>query len=76
MNHFEMKAMARRTLSIGGAVALTLALIGCETIEQERRAERYEDAARKCSNYGAREGSRAYSDCMYRQHRRDRGRDH
>lgn len=75
MSLFEMKIGAQRLLSIGSACVLLMALTGCETLEDRRRHERHEDA-RKCSSYGAREGSRAFSDCMYRrQLRRDRDRD-
>jgi len=74
MKHPEMKKL----FFLGGAVVLAMALVGCETIEQERRAEKHEEASRRCSTYGAREGSRAYDDCMRRQHHRsdrDRHRD-
>lgn len=68
------KKVTRMTLSIGGMAVLVSALVGCETIERERYTEWREDAARKCTAYGGREGSQAYSDCMHRQQkRRDSG---
>lgn len=65
----------RQTLLIAGAALFSLALAGCETIEDQRREEWYENV-RRCAEAGAREGSRAHAECMRRrEHHQDRGRD-
>lgn len=65
----------RRTLLTGSVALLSLALAGCETLEDQRREEWYADV-RRCTESGALEGSRAHEQCMRRrEHHRDRDRD-
>lgn len=68
MSLYQRKTQSWTTLPTGIVVFLALALTGCGTIEREFREERYEEASQACSDYGARAGSRAYEDCMRRQH--------
>lgn len=72
MKPFE--TMRRKRLT-GSVALLALALAGCETLEDQRREEWY-DNVRSCAEGGVREGSRAHDQCMRRrEHHRDRDRE-
>ena len=73
--HMKPFETMRRTLLTGSVALLSLTLVGCETLEDQRREEWYDDV-RRCAEAGVREGSRAHDRCMrQREHHRDRDRE-
>ncbi|MBD9626347.1 hypothetical protein IB279_25700 [Ensifer sp. ENS06] len=69
MGQPEKKTITWTTLSIGSVVFLAFALTGCMSVEEQRRANLYEDEG-TCSDFGTRYGSQAYTQCMLQQQQR------
>ena len=72
MNKFGINQIARTALLISSAVVLAVSLAGCMSAEEQRQSNLYEDGG-TCSDFGARYGSRGYTQCMLKQQQR---RDH
>ncbi|HCD84636.1 MAG TPA: hypothetical protein DEQ45_12545 [Agrobacterium sp.] len=66
MANLEMKTLSRTAL---GLLALTLALTGCMSAEEQRRANLYQDG-NTCANFGSHYGSQSYTQCMLQQQQR------
>ena len=66
MANLEMKTLSRTAL---GLLALTLALTGCMSPEEQRRANLYQDG-NTCANFGSQYGSQSYTQCMLQQQQR------
>ncbi|MGH6862207.1 MAG: hypothetical protein ACRECY_18305 [Phyllobacterium sp.] len=69
MEKFAMNALARMTLLACSSVVLAVALTGCMSAEEQRQANLHEDGG-TCSDFGARYGSQAHTQCMLRQQQR------
>ena len=67
-----MNAVTRTTLLICSIFVLAVALTGCMSAEEQRQTNLYEDGG-TCSDFGARYGSQAHTQCMLKQQQR---RDH
>lgn len=65
----RIRAATYTALTIGGTVGLALLLTGCMSAQEQQRANLNEDAG-ACADFGAYEGSRAYTQCMLDQQRR------
>ena len=72
MEKFGMNSVTRKALLICSAVVLAVALTGCMSADEQRRANLYEDGG-TCADFGARYGSRGHTQCMLKQQQR---RDH
>lgn len=72
MTSSNFTAMRRPALVMGLVAVLGAGLTACASPEQKRQANLYQDQT-TCAEFGARQGSREYTDCMLKQQSR---RDH
>jgi len=71
MSRPDIAAMRRPLITLGLVAALGASLAACTSPEQRRQANLYQDTT-TCADFGARQGSREYTDCMLaQQSRRD-----
>lgn len=69
MRHFISTAACRPILTLAMVALLGAGLAACESPEQRRFANLSEDSG-TCADFGARQGSRDYTDCMLAQQTR------